>query len=68
MMMCIPIKCISTKENAYYLSLFAYRTRGSNRSICQAINSLDAILDWPATFCLNLMFSVFLTRELVSIL
>ena len=55
----------STKENAYYLCtvhevvtvLYAMRFHG-----------LDAILDRPGTFCLDLMCSVFLTRELVSIL
>ena len=31
-------------------------------------HSLDTILDRPSTFRLDLMFSVFLTRELVSIL
>ena len=31
-------------------------------------HGLDAILDRPGTFCLDLMCSVFLTRELVSIL
>ena len=30
--------CVPTKENAYYLSLFAYRTWSSKRSICQAIS------------------------------
>ena len=31
-------------------------------------NGSDAILDRPGTFCVDLMCSVFLTRELVSIL
>ena len=68
MMMCILIKCISTKENAYYLNLFAYRTEVVTVLYARQLNSLDAILDRPATFCLNLMFLVFLTRELLSIL
>ena len=31
------------------------------------LHGLDAILDRPGTFCLDLMRSVFLTREMVSI-
>ena len=55
----------STKENAYYsctvhdVVTVPYAMR---------IHGLDAILDRPGTFCLDLMCSVFLTRELVSIL
>ena len=30
-------------------------------------HGLDAVLDRPGTFCLDLMCSVFLARELVSI-
>ena len=53
--------CVSTKENASYLCtvhevvtvLYVRRFDG---------------LDRPGTFCLDLMCSVFLTRELVSIL
>ena len=56
---------LSTKENAHYVCtvhevvtvLYPMRFHG-----------LDALLDWPGTFCLDLMCSVFLTRELVSIL
>ena len=55
----------STKENAYYSCtvhevvtvLYAMRFHG-----------LDAILDRPGTLYLDLMCSVFLARELVSIL
>jgi len=58
------IKRSFSKENAYYLCtvheavtvLYAMR-----------FNGLDAILDRPGTFCLDLMCSVFLIRELVSI-
>ena len=57
MMMCILIKCISTKENTYYLNLFAYRTEVVTVLYARQFNSLDAILDRPATFCLNLIFS-----------
>ena len=35
---------MSTKENAYYLNLFAYRTWGSNRSVCHAISRFWHIL------------------------
>ena len=48
--------------------LIVYRTWSSNCSICQEISRFDAILDRPGTFCLDLMCSVFLIRELVSIL
>ena len=54
----------STKENAYYsftvhdVVTVPYAVR---------FHGLDAILDRP-TFCLDLMCSVFLSRELVSIL
>ena len=59
------MKMRSTKEDAYHLCtvhevvtvLHGMRFHG-----------LDAILDWPGTFCLDLMCSVFLTRELVSVL
>ena len=59
------MKMRSTKEDAYHLCtvhevvtvLHGMRFHG-----------LDAILDRPGTFCLDLMCSVFLTRELVSIL
>ena len=55
----------STKENAYYLCtvhevvtvLYGMRFR-----------DLDAILDGPGTFRLDLMCSAYRTRELVSIL
>ena len=54
-----------TKENAYYLC-----TVHEVVTILYAMgfHSLDAILDRPGTFCLDLMCSVFLTWELVSIL
>ena len=59
------MKMRSTKEDAYHLCtvhevvtvLHGMRFHG-----------LDAILDRPGTFCLDLMCSVFLTRELVSVL
>ena len=55
----------STKENAYYsctvheLVTVLYAMR---------FNGLDAILDRPGTLCLDLACSLFLARELVSIL
>ena len=36
--MCTLCYCVSMKENAYYLSLFAYRTWSSNSSVCHAIS------------------------------
>ena len=46
---------------------FVYHTWSSILYAVQ-FNGLDAILDRPGTFCLDLMCLVFLTRELVSIL
>ena len=57
----------STKENAYYSS----SARDPMGSVLNAMrfHVLGAILDWLAgTFPLDLMCSVFLARELVSIL
>ena len=48
--------CVSTKENASYLCtvhevvIVLYARR---------FHDLDTILDWPGTFCLDLMCSVF---------
>ena len=68
MMMCIPITAFDEGERI----LFEYFLRTVHEVVtvlhARQFNSLDAILDRPGTFCLNLMFSVFLTRELVSIL
>ena len=54
----------STKENAYYLCT----VHGAVTVLyVMRFNGMDAIFDRPGTFCLDLMCSVFLTRELVSI-
>ena len=54
----------STKENAYY----SCTVHDVYSSYTMRFHGLDAILDRPGTFCLDLMCSVFLARELVSIL
>ena len=65
---CISLDCFSisllrlTKENAHY-------SAGDPAGNVLQFHSVGAILDWlPGKFSLNLMCSVFLTRELVSIL
>ena len=55
----------STKENAYYLCTVH---EAVTVLYVMRFNGMDAIFDRPGTFCLDLMCSVFLTRELVSIL
>ena len=55
----------STKENAYYSCTVHNVVTVPN---AMRFHVLEAILDRPGTFCLDLMCSVFLTRELVSIL
>ena len=57
----------STKENAYYSS--PARDPAGSALDAMRFHGLGAILDWLAgTFCLDLMCSVFLALELVSIL
>ena len=64
---CFSLDCFSisllrlTKENAHY-------SAGDPAGNVLQFHSVGAILDWlPGKFSLNLMCSVFLTRELVSI-
>ena len=54
----------STKENAYYS--WAVHDEVTV-PYAMRFHSLDAISDGPGTFCLDLMCSVFLARELVFI-
>ena len=55
----------STKENAYYLCTVHEVV---TVQYAMRLHGLDATLDRTGRFCLDLMCSVFLTLELVSIL
>ena len=64
------------RGNAYFSSLIAKENASYSFTVHEVVTvlyatrfqGLDAILDRPGTLCLDLMCSVFLARELVSIL